>query len=165
MKKKIILKTCLLSLFILFIALAFYFYWFYQVIDRGGDLKGLCTSFICYANDNNDYLPDAQRWSDILIEEDWLYPEYFVDGKTKYAMNINASGMKVSDLPEDMVLLFEAKGPKNLSGGPELIMTQKYKWPGCAVQFGFIVDKIEFIKKKDAHNLRWTVEEKNDSSD
>jgi hypothetical protein len=159
-KKKIILKMFFLLLFVLIIALTFYAYYCYQIIDRGGNLKALCTSFMCYANDNNDYLPDAQRWSDILIEEDWLYPENFVDGKTKYAMNINASGMKASDLPEDMVLLFEAKGPKNLSGGPELIMAQKYRWPGCAVQFGFIVDKIEFIKKKDARNLRWTVEEK-----
>ena len=154
-KKEIILKICFLCLSILIIACSVYVYYCYQVIDRGGNLKALCTSFMCYANDNNDYLPDAKRWSDILIEEDWLYPENFVDGKTRYAMNINASGMKASDLPEDMVLLFEARGPKNLSGGLELIKAQKYKWPGCAVQFGYIVDQIKFVKKKDIEDLRW----------
>ncbi|MEN8128518.1 MAG: hypothetical protein ABFR90_12060 [Planctomycetota bacterium] len=154
-KKKIILKACFLFLSLLIIACSVYVYYCYQIVDRGGNLKALCTSFMCYAGDNNDTLPDAKQWSDLLIEGDWLYPEYFVDGKTRYAMNINASGMKINDLPNDMVLLFEAKGPKNLSGGPELIMAQKYRWPGCAVQSGYTVDQIKFVKKKDIEGLRW----------
>lgn len=118
-------------------------------------MKGLATSLMCYASENNDYLPDASRWSDILIEEGWLHPEYFVNGETKHAMNIKASGMKVSELPKDMVLLFEARGTKNLSGGPELIKAQKYWWPGHAVQFGYTVDYVRFYEKNEIDNLRW----------
>lgn len=154
-KKKIILKICVFCLLLLIVAGSIYVYYCYQVINRAGNLKGLCTAFLCYANDNNDCLPDASQWTDLMIEQDILWPEYLEDGKTRYAMNINASGMKVSDLPKDMVLLFEAEGPKNLSGGPELIKTQKYRWPGHAVQFGYTVDYIRFYKKDEIDNLRW----------
>ncbi|MHC4386307.1 MAG: hypothetical protein ACYTEU_00870 [Planctomycetota bacterium] len=154
-EKKIILRTCLGFLFLLVVAVSVYVYYCYQVTFRGGELKGLATALMSYADDNNGCLPDATKWCDVLIEEDWLYPEYVVNGQVKHAMNINASGMKVHELPEDMVLLFEAKGPKNLSGGPELIKTQKYRWPGHAVQFGYTVDYIRFYKKDEIDNLRW----------
>lgn len=154
-KRKLVLKICLIVLSLLIITGSVYVYYCYQVIFRGGELKGLATALICYANENNDYFPDAEQWTDLLIEEGYLHPEYIIDGRIKHAMNINASGMHAKDLPKDMVLLFEAKGPKNLTGGPELIKAQKYRWPGHAVQFGYIVDCIRFYKKREIDDLRW----------
>ena len=154
-KKKVILKISLILFLLLIIASSLYAFHCYRVINRAGNLKGLCLAFQCYANDNNDCLPDASQWTDLLIEQDILWPEYLEDGQTRYAMNINASGMNLNNLPKDMVLLFEAKGPKNLCGGPELIQSQKYWWLGCAVQFGFICDNIKFVRKEEVENLRW----------
>ncbi len=155
-EKKLILRIVLLVLSLLFITCSVYVYYYYQVISRGGNLKGLSTALFCYANENDDCLPDADRWTDQLIEQGFLDPSFLEDGQTRYAMNIHVSGLNLTQVCNDnIVLLFEAKGPKNLCGGPELIHSQKKRWPGCAVQYGFVEDQIKFFKKDGIDTLQW----------
>ena len=76
------------------------------------NLKGLGTSLIVYANDNDGILPE--RWCDQLIEEADVYPTSFIcrtsdsiKGESDFCLNKHAVGKKLSELPDDLVLLFE----------------------------------------------------------
>lgn len=79
-----------------------------------------------YVEDNNGFLPEADRWCDILMEydkslirEDFKNPE-ILEGDCDIAFNKHLSGLKLSDVPGDVVLLFSANGEWNLNGGEEL---------------------------------------------
>lgn len=67
-----------------------------------------------YAQKNDGRLPEADQWCDVLITRGDADIYTFrcmasdaVYGESSYAMNINASGKKLSELPETMVLIFE----------------------------------------------------------
>jgi hypothetical protein len=77
------------------------------------NLKGLGIAFSVYADDHDGNLPSA-NWCDLSLEEMDIDPKTFncraeerVIGESSYAMNINAVGKKLSELPPEMVLLFE----------------------------------------------------------
>ena len=88
------------------------------------NLKSLATGMMVYANDYDDMLPTG-NWSDLLIVEADNSPKSFVcpdsetiEGESSYAMNIHIAGMKLSDIPPDIVLFFETgmgleSGPRN----------------------------------------------------
>jgi len=77
------------------------------------NLKGLGTALMVYANDYDDYLP-SDNWCDRMIEEVDVSPRSLQcpfgdseEGESDYCLNIHAAGKKLSELPSDMVLLFE----------------------------------------------------------
>jgi hypothetical protein len=91
----------------------------YQMLC-GTNLKGLGNALLVYANDNNGELPDAARWCDLLITKADVSPSSLVckesdtvRGESSYAMNIAAAGKKLSELPKDMVLIFEVRPDGN----------------------------------------------------
>ena len=80
-----------------------------------GNLGALGRSMAAYAQSHDGALPDADRWCDILKAEGdtlalWLvcWASDTKRGESSYAMNSAAAGSKLSELPGDMVLLFEA---------------------------------------------------------
>jgi len=93
-----------------------------------------------YANNNNYHLPPAENWSDLLVhldndiyEDTFMVAGYF---ENNFAFNKYISGKKVDGLPHNIVVIFEADGNYNLSGGSELIREKRAK------------DKY-FLRKKD----------------
>jgi prepilin-type processing-associated H-X9-DG protein len=77
------------------------------------NLKGLGTALTVYAYDYDGFLP-SDNWCDRLVEETDVSPKSFrcyradsEEGESDYCLNKFAAGKKLSDLPEDMVLLFE----------------------------------------------------------
>lgn len=85
-----------------------------------------------YADKNQGRLPDANRWCDSLMEYDKdLTKETFkIIASDQFecgiAFNKNLSGLKLLDIPGNVVLLFEAKGRWNLTGSNDLLsMTNK----------------------------------------
>jgi len=70
-----------------------------------------------YADRHDGMMPDPNNWCDILIDDGMIDAEEFVClslsdakyGESSYAMNTEAAGKKLSELPKDMVLIFEAK--------------------------------------------------------
>jgi hypothetical protein len=79
----------------------------------GTNIRGLGTALEVYAHDNNDTLPDKD-WCDRLVEEaDVSFRSlqcgktHSVQGESDFCMNQYAAGRKLSELPPDMVLLFE----------------------------------------------------------
>ena len=78
------------------------------------NLKGLGTALATYVDDYDGNLP-TESWCDLLIEKMDVDPRAFKCygdddfriGESSYAMNENAVEKKLSELPTDMVLLFE----------------------------------------------------------
>lgn len=86
----------------------------------------------------NGYFPDSNNWCDVLLKNnDNLARYHFIlssrpEVSCSYGFNINLSGVPISELSSNTVLLIEADGQWNLCGGRELISTNRYKdkyWP------------------------------------
>lgn len=78
------------------------------------NLKGLGTALTVYASDYDGVLP-SDNWCDRLVEEADVSPKSLqcplsdsVTGESDYCLNQYAAGRKLSELPADMVLLFES---------------------------------------------------------
>jgi len=90
------------------------------------NLRMLGKVMLEYTEDNNSYLPDANQWCDLLMEFDKsITRNNFKHPRIKkwdcnIAFNKNLSGLKLSEIPGDVVLLFEADGDWNLSGESDL---------------------------------------------
>lgn len=116
-----------------------------------------------YSENNNGKLPSSEEWADQLVSNDFIHSfSYKVSGvQCFYAFNKHLSGMKITDLPPDIVLLFETKqsmteqenGVENLSGGPDMLSTESHKNIGCHVIFADGSNK--FVMSEDIPDLRW----------
>jgi hypothetical protein len=87
-------------------------------------LKQLYKATLDYANEHDGYLPIADKWCDLLISNDKISKEIFKnkadqEGICSFAFNKNISGLKLSELPKNTVLLFRASGDWNLTGTAE----------------------------------------------
>ncbi len=94
----------------------------------GTNLSGLGKAMLIYASDYDGQYPTADKWCDLLIAYSEVSPKQFVcplsdviEGESSYAMNKNVVGKKVSEIPEDVVLLFETNFGKNPAGRQELL--------------------------------------------
>jgi hypothetical protein len=84
------------------------------------NLKGFANAIQVYEGDHDGRLPEAAKWCDLLIIEDDVSASSFrcrgsdaTWGESPYAMNSAAAGKKRSELPPNMVLLFEAAQEPN----------------------------------------------------
>lgn len=134
-----------------------------QRIVCGANLAGIGKALLIYADDDKyESYPTADKWCDLLIEKADETKESFICpgsnpkiGMSSYAFNINAAGKTSSQVPLDMVLIFEtAQSGWNVAGGRELLSTKNHKGEGCNILFAD--SHVEFVK--DPNSLRWTVE-------
>ena len=104
--------------------------------DESGSLviAGLGEDILDYAKDHTGNLPDSDKWCDILVDQydKWVFDFtvtriYKTPTFTCFAYNKNISGMNLADIPDNVVLLFEADGPANNSGGEELLYSNRAK--------------------------------------
>jgi prepilin-type processing-associated H-X9-DG protein len=80
----------------------------------GTNLSGLAKALLVYSDDHPQLrLPSGDKWCDVLIQNDFTTLKQFVhrrsdsiEGESDAAMNVNATGKRLSELPADMVLLF-----------------------------------------------------------
>lgn len=94
-------------------------------------IERLAKATIEYATSHNGYFPDANDWSDSLIQfkrglsrADFKHPS-LKGARYTFAFNKDVAGHRLVDLPKDVVLLFEAEGPWNLHGGQELLLPRE----------------------------------------
>ena len=127
------------------------------------NLSSLGKSMLIYTNDYKDMYPPADSWCNLLIADGNASPGEFtcpastaVEGKSSYAININVAGKKVSEVPPDVVLLFETSPGINPAGGPEILSTESHQHDGCNVLFAD--GHVKFVKTTDLSTLRWTSE-------
>jgi hypothetical protein len=100
-------------------------------------------NFINESAKKNGRMPDADHWCDSLVGHPLAGSLRVVkisfnivgnpDIECNFAFNKNLSNLSIDGLPDNVVMLLEADGELNLSGGPELINTKrakdKYFWP------------------------------------
>jgi hypothetical protein len=134
----------------------------YRIIC-GTNISGLVKCVRVYANDANDRLSPADKWCDLLVGRDFRTPKQFickasdaVRGESSYAFNRNLVGRKLSQIPGDVVMLFESKPGWNVVGGPEILTTENHRDEGCSVAFADT--HVEFVKTQELANLKWVPE-------
>ena len=104
------------------------------------NLELLGEELFKYTKGHDGYLPDANNWCDVLMsfnenitKENFKHPQaekglfkdaFDLKGECHFAFNRNLSGMKLSEIPDDVVLLFEADGAWNLNGTSKLLKTR-----------------------------------------
>lgn len=111
----------------------------------GTNLKGLPTAFAVYAMENDDNLPTAESWCDLLIAHADVSPKSFIcptsDAvvfESSYALNKHVVGMKFSEIPEDIVLLFETETGREDSSRQDTLKSRGTleKYPTIAEIYG-----------------------------
>ena len=113
-----------------------------------------------YAQKNDGLLPPSDKWCDYMVKcdssiahslnnEEYDNPENL----SNYAFNNHLSEMKLLDVPNDVVLVFETSLARNPSGGRELMETLHHRGKGCFVLFSDM--HIEFVRVEDFNDLRW----------
>lgn len=134
-------------------------YFFYcEFIEkfRYEGIIGIGIGLTVYADDYGT-VPPLDQWCDKLVEEADCSPLSFQgvinreEGVCGYALNENLQGKIFSELDDKVVLAFEAKGPWNLSGGPELMKTSKHK----KIAVVFVDGYMKFIPREDIDKLKW----------
>ncbi len=127
----------------------------------GTNLRSLSMAMLLYTSEYDGKYPTAEKWCDLLIEQDAaLASKSFrckgaSEGPCNYAMNKNVENLG-RNAPADMVLLFEATPGWNQVGGPEILTTNNHQDDGCNV--AFVDGHVEFVKTGDLNKLIWTVE-------
>lgn len=93
----------------------------------GSNLRQLYQAISQYTETNDGYLPVANQWCDLLIEHDekltkdaFRYP-HGKYGVYIFVFNENLDGLRLEDVANDTVLLFEIEEGWNHSGIAELI--------------------------------------------
>lgn len=161
------------------------------------NLRGLGTALMIYTNDYDAQLPPADQWCDLLISKADVSPKSLVcpgsdavEGESSYAMNINVVGKKLTELPPDMVLLFETDTGKDPNGRTERTDNRNYirimqmgknkrkVYPSRFNQSGgqeilttryhkgegcnvlFVDGHNEWISSNEIHKLRWNIDKK-----
>ena len=101
------------------------------------ELKYLISEYV----KQNGHLPDRNSWFDLLERRAsgfYVFPPVS-DPECNFAFNKSLSSVSIDDLPGNVVVVFEADGELNLSGGPELICRERAK------DIYFLLKKQRFI--------------------
>ena len=129
----------------------------------GHNLDNLGKAIFAYATENDNRFPSASQWCDLLLEHTDVSEEQFICGDSfwpvfSYGFNRNLDGLRIYDVPPDTVLLFEIKGGRNVSGGPELMTYNRHSDFVSVVLY--VSGYAEVIKKKWSNELKWEVPKK-----
>jgi hypothetical protein len=97
--------------------------------DRVYRLEQIGKRITIYAESHDGHLPAADQWCDLLLENDkGISIDFFClkknvpnTAKCDFAFNNNLSSLILSEIPGDVVLVFESHGKWNLSGSEELL--------------------------------------------
>jgi len=87
------------------------------------NLRNLGIALYIYAQDHSNSFPAHDNWCDLLVMNYEVKLEYLVCkgsdakiGESSYALNKNIAGKNSSEIPEDMVILFETNFGKDPLG-------------------------------------------------
>jgi hypothetical protein len=124
-------------------------------------LHGIQQTLPPYAKLYEGMLPPPENWCDVLADFGLNLPNPSPEQLSmsrltdwsRYAINSNLTGMRLADIPNDVVLIFETEGGENPYGGADSITSQHHYGKGAVVLFADL--HIEFIKAKDFNDLRW----------
>lgn len=137
---------------------------FARQVVCASNMTGLVKAIHSHARLNDGLIPPPDRWCDSPLEADSVFPKQLVcrssdaeQGESSYALNANAAGKKLSELPPDMVLFFETRRGWNQGGGLEILTTGNHEGRGCHV--AFVDTHVEFVPKDGPSELKWVPDE------
>ena len=122
------------------------------------NMKQLALAVLIYANDHDDQFPPAATWCDAIksnVAQDKIFicPRGDASQRSSYAFNARLNGRKAWETNSNTVLLFEAGGGWNVSGGPELLRQPSRHGSRYAVAFAD--GHVEQIPASLLCTLRW----------
>jgi len=123
------------------------------------NMRNLGNALLMYAHDNNDMLPSADKWCDLLIahtkvtQRDFICPASYMPVYS-YGFNKNLSNKLINQIHGNIVLLFETDGGKNVSGGPEQLMKSGRHHQGASNVL-FSDFHVECIQRNKLVDLKW----------
>jgi hypothetical protein len=114
-------------------------------------------ALVDYRENNEGAFPDANKWCDILAENETFDAYAFKGYNSKekfcpYALNSEAERLG-ADAPADMVLLFPTEPGWNKTGGRELFRDGWGDW--STIMFADL--EMRSVHDSDVPNLRWSV--------
>jgi hypothetical protein len=99
-----------------------------QIINCMNNVKQLTLGVMIYANANHDQCPPADTWCDSIrknvgSEKVFICPAASLGSRCHYAFNRKLGGVPIAKItnPAQTVMIFEADGGWNASGGRELM--------------------------------------------
>ena len=131
-----------------------------QSIVCMNNMKQLALGGWMYANNNKDRFPDGANWCDAIRkyvpnQKVFQCPAGDASQRSHYAFNARLSGVELKNIaaPAQTVLIFEANGGWNASGGPELTVSQPRH--RNAVGLAFADGHCEIATPSRLQNVRW----------
>jgi type II secretory pathway pseudopilin PulG len=129
-----------------------------QAINCVNNVKQLSVAMRIYAGDNQNHYPAATNWcdairSDVGTTKTFQCPADFSGGRCSYAFNARLSGAEDGKADPSTVMIFEANGNWNASGGRELMLAKSRH--RHLVVVGFADGHIEQVPESQLSQLRW----------
>ena len=158
------------------------------------NLESLSNAMLAYTNSYDDMLP-IENWCDLLMEKEAVQPKNFVcpdsddiEWESSFAMNKHITGMKMGDIPPNVVLFFETdmgleSGSRNISirtrkhfdwnydevvykdrfnqlgGSEDLVYSHTSFFGRLGCNIAFADGHVEFVTEDRIGELQWTTEE------
>lgn len=146
-----------------------------------GNLKKNAVALQDYSTKHDGMLPAGENWCDVLVTEHDISLISFIcpgsdnmEGESSYAMNENAAGKTLSELPKDMVVLFEVddglygnrayldQKPReelwNQVGGPDLLPKEMLCGRNTGIHVVLVNGHTRFIPKEKLSFLKWEIQ-------
>ncbi len=134
---------------------------YYHIKNLGcpTNLQRLSKVYIFASTTGEAARMQKDRWCDFLHQEWDVEIKQFLCrddsfGPCSYAMNKNIQ-VEATDLPPDLVLLFESAPGWNRVGGPEDVVTNRHGKNNPGANIAFADGHVEFVKPDDIPKLRW----------
>lgn len=134
-----------------------------QEIKCLNNVKQLAVAVRIYEADNKDQFPPAATWCDAIqsmVGSEMVFrcPAGDPNRRCHYAYNAKLNGVEESKVNPETVMLFEAEGGWNASGGPELMLTRPRHRNGRIVNVAFADGHVEAVTASRLGTLRWEPE-------
>jgi hypothetical protein len=132
----------------------------HKIVRCMWNLRELGNVINTYSEAHKGQLPVFNKWCDLLSPD--LTENLFIcpaadKAKCHYAINSNCE----PNLPNDVVLLFEAKGGWNQYGGPEMLTFENHQGEGSERYSILFKDRsVRFVGPEDLDDLNWGDEPK-----
>lgn len=129
-----------------------------QTINCVSNVKQLSIAMRIYATDNQDHYPAATNWCDTLRSHAGMTNVFHCPAdssgvRCSYAFNAQLAGAEVGKVAPGTVMIFEANGGWNISGGEELMLAQPRH--GRLIVVGFADGHVEQVPASRLSQLQW----------
>jgi Domain of unknown function (DUF4190) len=130
-----------------------------QSINCASNVKGLVFAMQMYADENHNLYPAATNWCDALFPSNagmtniFHCPTDFSGRRCSYAFNARLAHAEEGKVNPKTVMIFEADGGWNLSGGRELMLARSRH--GHVIVVGYADGSVEQVAESQLPDLRW----------